>query len=227
MAPALKIAFVGHDTAKYACERWHYTRKIPTSKLVRFGVWEYGVFTGVIIFGAGASARLHEQYGLSRYEVCELVRVALADHETPVSRCIAIALRLLKKSNPGLKLCVSFADPSVGHHGGIYQAGNWIFTGESRPQIEVLFRGKWQHVTSSFRNTSREEFRRLSKRRVSGKFRYVMPLDDETRKKVIPLSKPYPKKRASEVKGNGTLAQREEAVRVRPRRSKLSEKKEK
>jgi len=38
-------------------------------------------------------------------------------------------LRKLKKHAKGLKLVVSYADFNQGHHGGIYQATNWIYVG--------------------------------------------------------------------------------------------------
>ena len=54
-------------------------------------------------------------------ECAELCRVALTKHETPVSKIISIACRMLKKAMPGLRLVVSFADPERGHVGVVYQ----------------------------------------------------------------------------------------------------------
>jgi hypothetical protein len=58
-----------------------------------------------------------------------LTRIALTNHKAPVSRIMAITLRKLKKHAKGLKLVVSYADFNQGHHGGIYQATNWIYVG--------------------------------------------------------------------------------------------------
>ena len=118
----LKIDWATHKAAKYACEHWHYSKKIPVNKLLKVGVWESGEFIGVIIFGLGASAQLHKQFGLKNTEVCELVRIALKKHQSPVSRMISIAFKFLRKNAPLLRVVVSFADPNEGHHGGIYQA---------------------------------------------------------------------------------------------------------
>lgn len=192
--PKLKIDWATHESAKYACENWHYTGKIPVNKLVKIGAWEDGRFIGVVIFGVGASAVVHRQFGLDRFEVCELVRVALTDHASPVSRIIAIALKFLRSSNPKLRVCVSFADPNQGHHGGIYQAGNWIFTGRSSPTVEYFFNGDWRHVTDVYKRLSPEQVKTLPKRSKPGKFRYVMPFDDEIRAQEMKRSKPYPKK---------------------------------
>lgn len=127
----LKLDWASHKAALYACKHWHYSKRIPVNKLLKIGVWEKNIFIGVIIFGVGASASLHKQFGLRREEVCELVRVALNVHKTPVSRMMSISLKFLKNNAPNLKIVVSFADPSQGHYGGIYQANNWVYTGMS------------------------------------------------------------------------------------------------
>lgn len=191
--PTLKIDWATHDSARYACENWHYSKKIPVNKLLKIGVWEDGNFIGVIIFGVGASAVLHKQFNLTRFEVCELVRVALKEHRSSVSRMIAIALKFLKKSNPKIKICVSFADPVQGHAGKIYQAGNWIYTGISAKTREYFFNNDWRHVTDVYKRLSPEAVKKLRFREKPGKFRYVMPLDDDMRNKVKLLNKPYPK----------------------------------
>lgn len=115
---SLKIDWATHEAAKYACEKWHYSKCMPAGKLVKLGAWENEKFIGVILFGLGATPHLSKQYGLKMTECCELTRVALTSHKTPVSRMIAIAMKLLKQKCPGLKLVVSFADSAFGHHGG-------------------------------------------------------------------------------------------------------------
>jgi hypothetical protein len=195
MKPNLKIDWATHEAARFACENWHYTGKIPVNKLVKIGAWENEKFIGVVIFGMGASAKLHEQFNIKRFEACELVRVALRNHQTEVSRIISIAIKFLKKSNPKLKVCVSFADPNQGHHGGIYQAGNWIYTGRSASTIEYFFNGDWRHVTDVYKRLTPEKIRSLKSRKKPGKHRYVMPFDDYVRKELKPL--PYPKRAQS------------------------------
>lgn len=194
---SLKIDWATHEQALYACKTWHYTGKIPVNKLVKIGVWESDMFVGVVIFGVGASAQLHKQFKLERFDVCELVRVALTKHETPVSRIIAIALKFLKRSNPGLKLCVSFADPAQGHHGGIYQAGGWVYTGQSSETTEYFYNGDWRHVTDVYKRVTGEKVKTLKSRKKSGKYRYVIAFTEETKAQIELLKKPYPK-RASE-----------------------------
>ena len=132
--PTLKIDWATHEAAKFAVEKWHYSRCIPKSKLAKFGVWEDGKYIGAVIYGVGATADLVKRYGLEPIQGCELVRVALTSHKTEVSRIVAITLKLLKAKFSGLRLVVSFADPAQGHHGGIYQAGGVVVYGWLRYQ---------------------------------------------------------------------------------------------
>jgi len=207
---SLKIDWATHEAAKYACENWHYSKCIPKSKLVKIGVWEFDKFIGVLIYGVGATATLVQKYGLKMEEGCELVRIALTKHKTPVSRLLSISLKLLKQSNPGLKLVVSFADPEQGHHGGVYQASGWLYSGKSQASDEYIYKGKrWQG--RSFRNRFKGMERSPLVKIVKGssKLRYLMPLTDELRKKVEPLRKPYPK-RAPEAEASMRLSSTEE-----------------
>lgn len=200
-SPALRIEWATHAAAKFACENWHYSRCMPKSKLAKLGVWEDGKFIGVVIYGVGATSDLVKKYGLTPQQGCELVRVALTKHKAPVSRILSISLRLLKNAFVGLRLVVSFADPEAGHHGGIYQAGGWIFCGNTQASDEYVFRGKrWQG--RSFRHSYKgmENHPAVQKVKGSSKHRYLMPLDDEMRAKIAPLAKPYPK-RAKEQDG--------------------------
>jgi len=196
MSFTLKIDWATHEAAKFACKNWHYSKTIPPNKTVKLGVWENSKFVGVIVFGCGTSATIHMQYNVKQTEICELVRVALTTHITNVSRIIAIALRFLKKANPNLKICVSFADPNQGHHGGIYQAGNWIYTGKTASQFQYLINGKWTHATRAHKDVGKK-LKFAQKRKVQPKLKYVMALDTETKKRILPLSKPYPKRAGS------------------------------
>lgn len=148
--PELRLDWCSYEAANYAVRHWHYSRSMPIGKLVKIGVWEDGNFVGCIIFGFGGAASLHKQFHLGVFELCELVRIALRAHSHPVTRMVKIALSMLKKHCPKLRLVVSYADPFFDHHGGIYQAGNWIYFGESAPGIlyEYLGSGKiTQHRT--------------------------------------------------------------------------------
>jgi len=199
----LVVAPCSHDAAKFAVMNWHYSRQMPVGKLVTFGAWEHSKFIGAVIYGRGASPALGAAFGLDQTEVCELVRVALTKHEAPVTQIVARSLKLLRQTNCGLRLVISFADPHEGHHGGIYQAGGWVYNGDSPSAVEHLYKGKWHH-SRNLRPTgwgtlpevarlSDAEKRALPTRRKPGKHRYLYPLDKAMRRRIAPLALPYPR----------------------------------
>jgi hypothetical protein len=196
MKPDLKIDWATHEAAKYAVENWHYSESMPAGKLVKVGAWENGKFIGVVLFGRGANNNIGKPYNLDQTAACELVRIALAKHTTPVSKIAAIAIRFLKANSPGLRLIISYADPLQGHHGGIYQAGNWIYCGTSQAQQEVMHNGKIMHKRTA--NSLFGTIKGMQKSPIMWKHKYLMPLDNEMRKQIIPLSKAYPKRASSE-----------------------------
>ena len=205
--PELKLAWCSHEAAKYACERWHYSQSMPAGKVARLGVWEGGAFIGVVLFARGASDAIGKPYGLPQTEVCELARVALTSHLAPVSRILAVALRQLARTQPGLRLVVSYADPAQDHHGGIYQATNWLFVGDTQPDYAIIDRaGKRWHSrmvsATGYKKAFGERIRTIrpdqgTRVDLPGKHKYLYPLDDEMRARIAPLARPYPK-RASE-----------------------------
>lgn len=190
--PQLKIDWATHEAANYACKNWHYSGCLPVGKLVKVGAWEDGRFIGVVLFGRGANYNMVKGYGLTQDQGCELVRIALKAHKNPVSKIAAMAMRFLKKQSPDLRLIVSYADPEQGHHGGIYQAGNWIYRGLSASALKVWYKGKWSHKKTV--DDARVDQTNLMTKRVAGKHTYLMPLDSEMRNHIMPLSKPYPKR---------------------------------
>jgi len=197
----LRIDWATHAAAKYACENWHYSGCLPAGKLVKVGVWEFDKFIGVVLFGRGATPNLGKPYKLGQDECVELVRIALTKHVNAVSRISSIAMKFLHSSNLKLRLVVSFADKSQGHHGGIYQAGNWTYNGQGNPAKFYMIRGKLTHPRSIGTKGLVQNIhgaRKLDPNAtvvdVPGKHRYLMPLDAAMRAQIAPLAKPYPKR---------------------------------
>lgn len=205
----LRLDWATHEAAKIACERWHYSGTRPTGKNNYIGVWERGAYVGCLIFGLGASSALGKPYGLGTFEVCELVRVALKSHETPVTRIVSIGMAMMKRKNPGIRLCVSFADPFHGHHGGIYQGGNWVYSGTSSPSwMWKIPDGSLAHerrFSGVGWNAAKTPPVGSIRVRVPGKHRYLFPLDDEMRSRIEPLRKPYPKRAGSSDSGTSPV----------------------
>ncbi len=207
---SLRLDWCSHAAAKYAVEHWHYSRTMPIGPMVKMGVWEGEEFRGSVLFARGNTPTLGGPYGLGITQVCELVRIALRCHDAPVSQLIAIGLRLLRKHCPALRLVVSFADPSQGHHGGIYQAGGWVYTGMSSPDKMYWHNGEWKHSREvrggafGRRRKIIDGGRSLQTRTAPGKHRYLYPFDAEMKARIAPLAKPYPKRPCARGVDSGT-----------------------
>lgn len=220
---SLRLEWCSHEAAKYAVEHWHYSERMPAGKASYVGVWEDGRFIGAVIFSRGANSKLGSPYGLTQTQCCELTRVALGTHQASVSRIVAIALKKLKALSPGLRLVVSFADPEQGHHGGIYQAMNWVYAGMSHAADEYIVNGKRMHgrsMRSKFGTHIGKSW--VEKVNGSSKHRYLMPLDGEMRARILPLAKPYPRASRLESEAPGVQPGNEGAA-MRPTRSTIRE----
>lgn len=200
MSVDLKVAPCEYKAAKYAVQHWHYSKRMtPSGQNVMFGVWENDKFIGAIVYGRGSNHLIGDPYGLTKFEVCELVRVALTVHQSEVSKIVASATKMLKQANPGLRLVVSYADTREGHHGGIYQAMNWVYVGRSAESREFFSEGRWKHQREATggpfgRKRKITDLSDLPTRKIPGKHKYLYPLDKAMRRQIEPLAKPYPKR---------------------------------
>jgi hypothetical protein len=195
---ALRMDWATYASAKYAIEHWYYTRSMPRGRLVRIGAWEGERFVGVIMFGYGANNHLGRPYGLQSHECVEMVRVAMRDHVAPVTRMLRIAIMMLRKKCPGLRLIVSFADPTAGHGGGIYKGGNWIQGGMTGCADEFVVHGTTLHGRSARMRSSsgvdaqlvtldwlrKHKDPNATKVKGTSKLRFLMPLDVEIRERI-------------------------------------------
>jgi hypothetical protein len=192
---SLVVASCSYAAARHAVERWHYSRRMPTAPLVRYGVWEHDVFVGAVVFGRGANNNLFDMFGIEMTEGSELVRVALRRHEAPVSQIVGHDARgtgrrtvrrsLLIAAAPGLRLLVSFyfgttepcrlfRHPTTGAllHERVVSPSGW----------KLQYR-RWTRVPRSGD---------LERVMMPGKHRYVLPLDRAMRRRFAPLALPYP-----------------------------------
>jgi len=117
----------------------HYAKRIPMIKYA-FGLYNEGVLVGVCTFGYPPNHNFNDgKFVFEGYKclTLELNRLVVNDGLLPnslsyfVSRCL--------KELPSPSCVVSYADPNSGHHGYIYQATNWIYTGVSTPKHRYIF----------------------------------------------------------------------------------------
>ena len=190
--PKLWIDWATHEAAKYAVMNWHYSKTMPKSKLVKFGVWENDIFIGAVIYGLGANCNLSKIIGMESNQVCELVRVALNKHEHAVTKIIAITINKLKIFCPGIEAIISYADRDQGHEGVIYQAGNWQKIGGLVTDEHYLLFGKKIHPktvgdrygTRSIPWIKKNVDPNIKKIKTKGKYRYIYPISKRAKHRV-------------------------------------------
>lgn len=197
----LQLDFCSREAAAFATKAWHYSRTMPSGRLVCVGAWECGSFIGAIVFGRGASSEIHTPFGVHQSDICELCRVALRRHDAPTSRVVSTAVRLLRRQSPGLRLIISYADPEHGHVGTLYQAMNWLYLGRTNRGSLIRINGRRTHprtVGSRYGTRSIDWLREhvaldAGHVRTQPKFRYALPLDAEMRRQLSTRVQAYPK----------------------------------
>ena len=202
--PELKLDWCSYAAAKYAVEHWHYSGSMPTPPVVKVGVWESNDFIGCVLFSRGSNNNGLKPFGLDVIEGCELTRIALAPHGSTVTRIVAVAIRLMNVANTGLRLILSYADPNQGHVGVIYQAGGWLYTGRTSPDVAYIDSTgrRWHSRQVSHTGVSRQygSLRAVPKHSdcvalpLEGKHRYLYPLDALMNEQIASLAQPYPKR---------------------------------
>jgi hypothetical protein len=123
------------DAAKALVLRYHYSKRWPSAVRI-VGTWhvdgglfgDSGEAVAACVFGQPPA-----RWGQPVLELSRLVRTPDAD--VSLSGLIAATTRWVKRKALA-DLVVSFADATVGHHGGIYQACSWNYDGQRNAAMD-------------------------------------------------------------------------------------------
>lgn len=117
--------------------RKHYAKRVPPVSFA-FGLYEQVKgLRGICTFGIPAS---RFEFNVQPYELNRLC-VDEGLEKNVLSYFVSQALSLF----PEQALIVSYADPNQGHHGYIYQATNWMYTGLSSAEKKMFVNGQELH----------------------------------------------------------------------------------
>ncbi len=199
----IRVSPIPTIVARTILEKHHYLHSWPGGTMLSFGVFLDQELLGALTFGAGP-AQAYRLVDRARPDDCmTLTRLWLSDRlpGNSESRVIGIVVRNLKKHTP-LKFLISYADPSQGHTGTIYQATGWIYTGlSSAMPLYDLGDGKARHSRSlshayGTHSVKHFEDHGVNIKRVpqSPKHRYVNFLDQGWRHRLTAPILPYPKR---------------------------------
>jgi hypothetical protein len=125
------------DEAAKLILKYHYSHRIPANVQQSF---TYHISGGLFGDGGKAIAACLFSIPPTRWSepVWELSRlVRIEDIQVSLTSFIAQCVRHIK-SRHSINLLVSFADYTMNHHGGIYQAASWNYAGKRDKRMDGL-----------------------------------------------------------------------------------------
>ena len=148
MFSKVEIDIMDNKDAKEFMEENHYTKSCAKSTIA-YSYWYEDELCGVVLYGQPSGRNLAKSIweGGSESECLELLRLFFYDWcpDNIESWAISQSVKMLKNDMPDVKVLVSYADRSAGHVGYIYQASNWLYSGEGSMERKFFIDGKRQH----------------------------------------------------------------------------------
>lgn len=185
----MHVKRINYQTAKTVIEPNHYLGKLGSTAMA-FGAYIDNEIAGAMTFGTIPSPNASGICGpYHKHKVYELTRLYMYDWagKNAESKFIGTVFKQLKPyamHNGGL-IIISYADTEAGHVGQIYQATNFIYTGESVAQKVVTETGEILHsrvASDSRRGMSSAGMQRIS---TPPKHRYIKFIGDKTQIKTF------------------------------------------
>lgn len=207
----LKMKIINQETANDFISTYHYSHLSPGSAIA-FGHYYKGQLVNAILYASPVGRMMAQQViedGDST-NVWELVRMVSFEPKPKnlESYCISKTIKYIRDNYKNIKVIVSYADNSVGHHGYVYQASNFYYYGQSRNTKEWYLDKVRVHertLNAMFGTSSEEELRKILKNRLDVKIntktksRYLFIVAQNKKEKQELLKKikvqflPYPK----------------------------------
>lgn len=162
-----EVKLISSNEAKRFLLPRHYSGRIPSITWA-FGWIVQGKLQAVCTFGKPASPQLcigvcGKTYKKNVYELNRLCREE--DFDLPLSEFVGACLRKLKPYNV---IVISYSDTAMHHNGYIYQACNFIYTGQTKQRTDI-YTGKGKHS----RHYTQEERKNPIRIVRSAKNRYI------------------------------------------------------
>lgn len=135
-------------------KKHHYSGKVVNNSQLHFGCFLNNTLHGVMSFGCPMDRRkvlglvVDEQNKPAPWnDMLELNRMAFDEYlpRNSESRCISIAMKLLRKNAPHIKWVISFADGTHCGDGTIYRASGFSLTGISTASMIELPEKYWKY----------------------------------------------------------------------------------
>ena len=198
-AKEIIVKVIPSKIANEFVKKHHYSGKVVPNSNLHFGAFLDNNLHGVLSFGSSTDKRkilpLVKNTGWN--EFIELNRMAFDDYlpKNSESRCISIAIKMIKKHAPQIKWIISFADGCQCGGGTIYRASGFVLTGiKKNSGMRIDENGiVYSQVTfSAHRPNEMDKFRKMKK--LEGyQLRYIYFIDKTCKDKltvpIIPFTK--------------------------------------
>ena len=185
----------------FECKDWllhkHYAKRMCSISYA-FGLYIDNALSGVCTFGSPPSRSLCVGVCGEENAQCVLELNRLCVNEGLLKNTLSFFVSQCLKMLPSSKIIVSYADTSQNHHGYIYQATNWIYTGLTIARIERYDISNPNKHSKSATRKKGIDYNDLAIRERPQKHRYVYFTGSKTNKKHLRKQlnyevKPYPK----------------------------------
>jgi hypothetical protein len=116
----------------------HYAKRIPPIEYA-FGLFnETNLMQGIVTYSTPVSSNLRGIFN-DKFKLMELNRLVI--NEGLEKNCLSFLVSQSLKMLPTPLVIISYADTSQNHHGYIYQASNFIYTGLSAKRTDWKVKG--------------------------------------------------------------------------------------
>lgn len=154
----------------------HYSKKSVISQIY-FGCFLDNKLHGVMSFGTSLVKNniIHLVENTGWNEFVELNRMAFDDYlpKNSESRCISIAIKLLKKNAPHIKWIVSFSDACQCGDGSIYRGSGFVLTGIKKNTSNIILPSGEIVNNISFTDGKSKWYRKMTSDGFTSKTKYL------------------------------------------------------
>lgn len=207
----LSMKVINEITATDFISQYHYSGQSP-SPTIAFGHYYKEHLVNVILYKFPTGRLMAQQVmaGGDSENTWELIRMVSLEPKPRnlESYCISNTLDYIKKAYKNIKIIISYADNNMGHHGYVYQASNFYYYGQSRPDKEWYIDGKRVHtrtVVSEYGTMSIPEVQAIlgdrltiiEQQETKSRYFYIIAQDKKDKRDILKKIKvdilPYPK----------------------------------
>lgn len=168
----------------------HYTRSVPSGKSLYFAYEN-----ALVVFSLPANKNISTFLVGEANVVWELARLWAPDghRKNLLTQAISAAIAALRALVPTVIALVSYADPNVGHLGGVYRAASWVYLRQSE-ETRVYKKGRCVLPRRAFHSGSKSmtkaqiESKGYRQVKMPGKHRFAKGLTAKARSRIAALA---------------------------------------